>query len=388
MYKKLLLIFLLVTASLLILEYFVNTWMDPYVLSSKTGWVSNQEIRVTKPIKVFENKLKAVLIGNSRNNYGIDLIGDNTSDFYNLSLSGIGINEIAKLFYHTVSSNADLEVAFISLDSVCDPNDPLYASQFIDERFLISSKNKAHEVIFNKYALYASYSTLELSIAQSKAGFLNEVGRQTIFNENEYLSKGAAHGLRTKEAVTIGPQGNKESTQELSFQDYKKMCKTTSLISILNLAKKQNIKLTFFINPVNVRYWEITYQKNRLQTYLFDKKIIKDIIHASLIGANQAIKVIDFRRLNDFTLERLSYNDAAEIKYKYWYESSHFTKKFGDVITSILISDELENMATSVSLLDIDIEDDFKSQLNILKSWRLNNPDLVSEIQQAFVNTK
>jgi len=358
--------------------------IDPYVLSSSTGHISNQEIRITKPIKVLENSPQKVLIGNSRNNYSSDLIGEEHSNFYNLSLSGIGINEIAKLFYHAVySNNSNLKLAYISLDSVCDPKDFLHESKFIDERFLIKPNNNTYNILFNKYALYTSYDTLILSIENATKGFLNEVGRQTIFNEGDYLAKGAAHALRKKEEITIGAKSNKKPAQSIIFEDYIKTCETKSLVKILDIAKKENIQLTFFINPVNVRYWEIQRQKNSLQHYLFNKIIIKKTIDASLIGAKNPIKVIDFRKLNKFTLERLSYHDAADLYYEYWYESSHFTNKFGEMITNVLQHDEYNNTAISSNLLDIDIEADFKQQLNSLKNWRLNNTDLVREIEQA-----
>jgi hypothetical protein len=359
--------------------------IDPYVLSSSIGRITNQEIRITKPIKVLEIQPKKILIGNSRNNYSSEITGDDSSTFYNLSLSGIGINEISKLFYHAVySSNSNLNIAYIGLDSVCDPKDSLYISKFIDERFLISSKNQAYNIFFNKYALYTSYDTLLLSIENSTKGFLNKVGRQTIFNEGDYLVKGASHALRKKEETTIGTKVDKKSAQPILFKDYRKTCKTASLNRILNIAKKENIQLTFFLNPVNVRYWEIQFHKNGLQHYLFDKKIIKDTIYAALIGATNSINVIDFRELNEFTLERLSYEDPTDLYYKYWYESSHFTKTFGDMTSKILDSNEYNNTALSSNLLNADIEGEFKVQLNILKKWRMNNPDLVNEIQQAI----
>ena len=52
--------------------------------------------------------------------------------------------------------------------------------------------------------------------------------------------------------------------------------------------------------------------------------------------------------------------------------------------SKILDSNEYNNTALSSNLLNADIEGEFKVQLNILKKWRMNNPDLVNEIQQAI----
>lgn len=382
MYKRLFLTFLFITSALLFLVFYINTEFDPYGYNSPLTNSSFKLAKVHKPIRLLKLKPEVIVIGNSRNLYAFDKLNGDTRKFYNASLAGLSISSIANLFYHITSSpDSRLKEAYISLDNVCDPKEGAAQTFEIDGRFIISPDNSIFSVLFNKHALYTSFDTILISLDKKNNSLLNESGRQTAFNEGSYLKSGSANALKLRERSTIKGQ----SLSESSYDEFIEKCETKSIDNILDIANKNNIRLNFFINPVNVRYWEIAYQIGSLNKYLYNKKLIQDKLKSPFNKSKAMINVFDFRRLNGFTLERLSYSDKHS-SHKYWFESSHFKKELGDALMSILINKKFNHSDISTNLLDVDVEADFLSQLNILKQWKLDNPDLASEIQQAIAD--
>lgn len=381
MYKNLLFVFLLVTITLLSILFCINSKFDPYGYNAP---LTNPKLeKIHKPLKLLELRPEIIVIGNSRNLYTFDAFNSKIDNFYNASLPGLGISRIAELFYHAASTpNSIIKEAYLSLDQICDQNDSDITFE-VDKRFLIGPENSIYNVLFNKYALYTSLDTLLLSINMPKKPVLNQRGRQIVFNEGNYQTRGSANALITREKSNIKGQNVSQS----SYADFVAKCDTTSIDNILAVASKMNIEITFFINPVNVRYWEIARQTGSLNTYLFNKKLAKDKLKSPFNKHKAVVRLFDFRKLNEYTLERLSYHDKHS-SHRYWYESSHFKKEFGKIIMSNMDSDSITPTKLGGNLLDIDIDADFQIQLKILDEWELINPDLVAEIERAISNTK
>jgi len=290
------------------------------------------------------------------------------------------MSEVSQLFYHaTFAPNSQIKKAYITLDAICDSK----TSNFIDKRFLITPTTSYSKVILNKYTLYTTTNTLALSLLHTpEYAYINQFGRQTIFDEGKYIAKGLGHSLKDREQMSIGNYNPTKKTSKPSYISYQQKCKTQSLEQIIAIAVEKKISLFFFYNPINVRYWEISHIKGSLNDTLFSKKLAKQTLYKYKDTALD-IKVFDFRQLNSYTLERLSYKDKHK-NHTYWYESSHYKKSLGDILMEAMTNKNPRDNTLFNELLTSDIEENHKHQLRLLNNWREDNLDIVAEIHKTI----
>jgi hypothetical protein len=349
--------------------------------------VDNKSIKIFKPYDVIDKSPSIVIIGNSRNYYSFSPQDTETTDTYNLSFPGIGVVQIRSLFEHIIRSEIDIREFIISLDSFCDPLSIRSMTNSLDDRVLISNDNSLIKTKINKVLLYlsldASYTSYR-NINKPDNNYLTTDGRAVWFNEFNYHEKGPGNALFKRESRNIIRRvNNSDKITATNYNDYKKQCQTNNLDFIIDSAITNNIKINFFLNPVNARYWEIYNSFNELETYVhFPKKLIKEKLK-NIPGVYQHLFTgMDFLRLNTFTMEPLSYFDQKERNY--WYESSHYKASFGNVLLLTILNKEFNNSNLVKDLKLVDLDLDYSNQITMLNQWRTSNSKLKEEISRSI----
>lgn len=319
----------------------------------------------------------SVVISNSRNYYSLDPSKLKNNGIYNLSLTGITIDQIYKLFRHAVSI-APIKEAYIGLDSICVE---ATGSDSIDERFLAT--NYWHIDLYLKKFLFtiSSQATLETfnTIRGKATSGLDAYGRQTVFNEFDFKNKGHSFALDGRDAVKINAE-RKIAEDLSSYSTFKKTCDITPLNKILDLAHERNVHLTFFINPVNMRYWEIQYRLGTFDRYYYLKRIALEAIENFAQRNNEVPpKIYDFNVASNITTEPLSANAPTEPTY--WYESSHHKMIVGDMMVEALKTKTGNISSPYYSILSLDnLDKNFKSNKEAFLKWRSGNKGILKEI--------
>ena len=389
MYKKFISTFFIFAFLIFCGQLIVNYYFDPYGFSGKLKHIDSKAVKIFKPYDVIKKDPSTIIIGNSRNYYSFSPLDTKNDNTYNLSFPGIGIAQIRSLYEHILKAELDIEELIITLDSFCDPLTIRSISNSLDDRVLISDDNPQIRTIVNKVLFYlsldASYTSYR-NIRKPKDNYMSVDGRAVKFNEYNYLNKGPGNALIERETRNILRRVNRpRSIKASSYSDYKKQCETSNLDFIFNSAIENNIKVSFFLNPVNARYWEISANFDGLQSYVhYPKKLIQEKLNSVPESHQHLFEGFDFLRLNAFTLEPLSYSDLEENTY--WYESSHYNLAFGNILLANIFNRDFERTQLVADLKYINLDNDFLQQKSLLQEWRDNNPDLKGEILNSIEN--
>lgn len=389
MYKKFISTFFIFAFLIFCVQLIVNYYFDPYGFNGKLKHIDSKAVKIFKPYDVIDKDPSTVIIGNSRNYYSFSPEHTGKNSTYNLSFPGIGIAQIRALYEHILKAEIAIEELIITLDSFCDPLTIRSISNSLDDRVLISDDNPQIRTLVNKVLFYlsldASYTSYR-NIRKPKDNYMSSDGRAVKFNEYNYPRKGPGNALIERESRNIFQRVNRtNSIKATSYADYKKQCETSNLDFIINSTIENNIKVSFFLNPVNARYWEIYAYFDGLSSYIhYPKKLIQEKLK-NIAEENQYLfEGYDFLRLNAFTLEPLSYSDIEERTY--WYESSHYNLAFGNILLSNIFDEDFERTQLVANLKEIDLDMDFEQQKSLLQEWRENNPELKKEILNSIEN--
>lgn len=361
-----------------------NYTIDPY--GFRTGYTYS-DARINKPYAVAALQPATIIIGNSRNYYSFEPANTKLVNAYNLSLPGIGIAPIRKLFEHSVNTS-NIHKAIISLDNICDPDIKSINKYEVDSRFLVNSNNSQSAVFINKVLLYflidTTKSSFRLLIHKSPTSRINRNGRRPIFNESGFATVGYAIPLINRDKSLIISRLKSKQKPPRSYEEYKGSCKTSNFEKIIKIANENNINVSFFINPRNIRYWEIDQQiKHTNNTKLYSKRLIQDIIQSIPPEQRMNFSGFDFLKLNSYTTEKLSSTDSSTVP-EYWYESSHYQLGFGDIILNAIVDNDFSNGELVSNIKTEDFEKSFVVQQSFLSEWEKVNPSIVLEITDAI----
>lgn len=388
MFKSLFLQIIAFFAILEMLLFAFNFTVDPFGINHSPP-KNDKFYKVTKPAQIVLTQPSTIVIGNSRNNYSFDVSRLQTSGAYNLSFLGATIEDIRKLFGHAVAT-APIKHAYVTLDTVCTTKKSRdQSNQVLDDRFLagIHSPTYARLQMFLVNLSYQSTMRGLLYFHRGNQSQFDSSGRITTFDEFEYKTKGPAFAMVKRDhwnaESNIADTHNPES-----YEDYKSSCDTSDLEHIVSLARSKNIQLTFFFNPVNMRYWVIQDKLGKLDQHYYARKLAFETIAQAY--ANDPVTmpdIYDFNIVSSITTDKLSASDDQESPY--WYESSHYKKIVGDEMLDIM-SGRKADVADSSRVYKINPETfDAFYQRNEASfyEWQRKNPWIGEEIDQILNET-
>ena len=289
-----------------------NLYLDPYGVFSKNMnkqvTEPNQNLIKTRYILKNIEKHNAFLFGNSRvGKINVQNLSGNYN-FYNMTYSeGVPLEHLnnIKLF---LKSGVEIDRVIVCLDEI---------SCFIDpESHLDQPLRKAY---INKYNPLLSYLYLKPSIGIIKRNLT--VNKDKFYTEGFYngiYENGSRGFMPNKKDVYIN-QNIKSHINDSIFESAywtdnnssKNVAKSIEAIkSIISICNYNNISLTFFINPINIK----TYKKaceNGFLDFLEKLHLITDFY--------------DFSGLNEITTNNFNY-----------YETSHYRPLVGEIIVNEL----------------------------------------------------
>ena len=336
---KTILFFIIVILLLLSIGLF-NYTIDPYMIfggpiipginTIKPCIKTNT--RLNKAYAIKNNTHSAIILGNSRVQYGIypEKKRQGVPNFYNLGLPGATIYECLRYFQHA-SHEQKLEKVMLMLDfNACFTNSKV-SSDFDEDSLSVDINGGINRNIVKRALSLWSSNTLNASFVTlfnqvgpplSKNGFLTypkrNIGIREAFLHNEIgLIPGYVNNLPL----------NKKDVTLTSFLDFK------SFESIIEHAYQKRIDLRIGISPSHAREFQIIKEIGIWELFeLWKKKLV--YINESLAEEKglKPFPIFDFSGYNQFTTEKILDNNRDRMK---WYhESSHYTKELGNKILS------------------------------------------------------
>ncbi len=348
--KQLALIFLLFLLSAAGFNYVI----DPYVLfdSMRVSGLSDLKpaaagrVRMSKPYQVRNFSPKGIIVGNSRPEMGLDPEHDCWPEFsrpvYNLGLPGAGIRMQARTLEHALYKN-QVELVLWGLDFadfLTAQSDPSKTYEWPDspkeyEQSLIiradGSQNPGY--LFKKIE---DYLTVAFSL-DTAVDSLKTVAQQADKNASTRLRNGFNPAndyhpiLSTEGQYVLFAQKNREIDERLStpyltvFPYAKRQSEDfSSVMLLLEYAKKEGVKVILFINPYHIDYLSAIYLHNLWGQFDAWKYRLLEI------ADQYQVDLWDFSGLSEYNTEPAPTNGDKDARLIWFWEPAHYKKAVGD----------------------------------------------------------
>lgn len=370
-YRNIFLMFILLTASNSLMIGAINAFVDPYnVVNSQALKRINQlkpesdkDARQFKAVNVMRLKPKAVFLGNSRTDIGLDPSHPAlapSSPTYNLAIPGGDMYEAMRYFQHALANQPDLKQVVIGIDLVA-----------FEHRDNIGELDPKQEAILGKTGylqnlpgLVFSTDTLLSSFSTVLSNVTDEPVRENYLSNGRLLRSNPPH-LSTQEVFKLHLE---KAYFNLWYKNYRLSQKQLdALQTIVETCQKEGIDLKVFISPSHVTQWEAVHAAELWSTFETWKREVVKIT-----------PVWDFSGYNSITAEPLSDNMQNYL------ESSHYVKEIGDLVLNRLFDHQLEKVPNDFGVLITpkNIEAHLAEIREQRKQWATQNADLVQLVQR------
>jgi hypothetical protein len=369
MYKTFIKKVLFLSLSVMLLFGLFNFFIDPYSIvnlvriegiNKNKPYIDNNS-RLTKAAQIIDKKPEVVILGSSRVEFGInpDSKYFNDAAVYNAGLANASIYEMYRYLEHSIAQR-NLKKAVIGLDFFAffirkhsdgfDESVLGYSSILPYMRYFFSLDmfNDSKDTIKkqNKLVMHNSkgfLSNLDEKIAQTKKnGYRNEF----LVNEVSYIRE---------------TYSKFEENRNKNFYRY--------FEDLLLVSYENSVELTLFISPVHARQLEALDIAVGYEEFQDWKKRLVDI--NLKVARNLDVKpynIWDFSGYNSVTTEEFPANNGAMT----WYwESSHYTSKTGDLILKKAKNNECDGVPSDFGVLisEENIDSYLKEQKLLREKW-------------------
>ncbi len=355
--KKYLTVYLCAFAVILGLCISFNLVIDPFGViflvdlpgfnHKKAG--QGRQARLSKAGVISAIKPKAIILGNSRAEYGIDPEhpGWSTRPVYNAALTDSNSYEMLRYFQHA-NSIQPLEQVLVMVDL---PQFNAYKQftmpDFREGRLAITLDEKPNQfyrvydfipTLFSLKALFESMDTLRKSIVDKQVTYLfngqRDWHKDLLFNVANSLG-GYSVIFKVEERSMIRIRAKNGDSQRIeSF--YKPETRVNGfdwLRRLLRIAIRDKVKVYIAINPSHARYWEM----HRLMgSWFFWEEWKRELVRVvEEEGTRSGIKPFplwDFSGFNPLSMERVPQPNDKTTKMEWYLESSHYTSALGDLL--------------------------------------------------------
>ena len=322
-----------------------NGYYDPYEIyhfpDNDLAAIEKPELeshlRLHKAYVVKKVKPDSILIGTSRVLVGMDPHNSAlpAGRWYNLALTGASIYEILRYIQH---ANAVRPLKTIVLDVEYGSFDPYlhHKPDFDETRLAVDRQGNTNPVFLKDYLrTLFSYDALKDSLALATGpGDLLQPILGDGSRENDFRSVVRAGGHRklvdgiSKRLLKIYHQ------RQLHPIDIRQKRADLYLAyeQILRLAHRDRINLVMFVPPTHAVYLEIRKMAGLWQDFKTWREKIVEINNRVAREMNRPpFPIWDFSGFNEYTEEEVP--AEGELREMNWYwESSHFKRKLGDII--------------------------------------------------------
>ncbi len=164
------------------------------------------------------------------------------------------------------------------------------------------------------------------------------------------------------------------------------------LYSIIELAKKNNIRLTLFINPTHARLQHLDLLFNsKNQPDDWKRAVVKAVKDADdSYPDTHPITVWDFSIINDMTAEPLPRDKQALMTW--YFDPSHFNEKLGDLVIKVIFTGEPartpKGQQFGFLLTEENIEDQIRMHHRSINNWKANQAEAFQELEFKIAKKK
>ncbi len=334
----------------------VNVLVDPFgvfhvveikgINNVKTGQAGHVRMAKAGTMRAF--KPRAVILGNSRAEYGInpEHPGWRAAPVYNLAISGANIYEIVRYFQHAHGIQP-VKQALLMLDL-----NQFYAywknaNDFTEDRLSVTFDEKR-----NPYYYLSDFIPTTLS-KEALTESTNTLVRSARKRTTTYLANGQRDWhddiLFRTAMERYGSYSTLFSVEEKSMFARRKRSVTPYVESFVNhetganvfdpfrrlvqIAIRDNVDLRLAFSPSHARYFEV----HRLvgNWYLWEqwKRTLVRIVEEEAAKAGvKPFPLWDFSGFNSLTMELVPTPEDKKTHMKWYFESSHYTTDLGDLI--------------------------------------------------------
>jgi hypothetical protein len=120
---------------------------------------------------------------------------------------------------------------------------------------------------------------------------------------------------------------------------------------LINAAKKNNIEITFFINPYHFSYLQTLVDKGQWENFLLWKKTLVEYL---AVTKHTKFGLWDFSGFSDVVNEKVPLKTPRKQMQWFW-EPAHYRKELGDIILTTLYNDSpsLPNFGRKLTIENI-----------------------------------
>jgi len=346
----------ILTISLATLNYIV----DPYILFQPQGIfgfnskkpAAAARSRLSKPYNVIKVNPKTIVVGNSRPEMGLDPKSscwpDQYGTVYSLTFPGAGFYAQVRALLHAVEGT-NVENIVLAVDF----SDFLYKRQYeksfkkeiiwpknnseFFKRFLIDINGKENKNYYlNKVQDYTmtlfSLDTINDSIYTIMAQGNNVADRTELgFNPaKDYLEIIHFEGSWVLFEQKHGDLVKRFSKKGMTIYDSDQWSiELEALKRVVEMAERENIQLTIFINPYHYSYLEIIHDKGYWGEFKNFKKSLVDTV--AKYGKGK-VGLWDFSLYSEYTVTPIPKKGSELKKTSFFWEPAHYKKELGDLM--------------------------------------------------------
>lgn len=318
---------------------------------------------------------------------------------YNLGLSAGNSYMMLRYFQHAHRIQK-IDKCLLTLDFFAFNTHFENIPEYQERRLSVSADGSANFVhkfydlpwlLFNIDNIFKSWETIKLQNKYENLFYLSN-GQQDKQSFKNFLQRRNGHreAFLTNEKVYINrvyfPRPHQkyefgtEINPELMLDHYRR---------ILEIAYKDNIEVTIVINPSHARQWEVirvTKLWDKFETW--KKKLVEINEEEALKADSVSFPVWDFSGYNSLTTEAVPPLGDITTEMKYYYESSHFKEKVGDMVLSRIYN--YPNFQTTlpddfgVKINSKNLDSHLKQIRESQQRYQQNYPNDVKEIEQLL----
>lgn len=313
----------------------------------KTGQGDHVRMGKAGAVRVF--KPQAVILGNSRAEYGInpEHPGWETEPVYNLAISGSNIYEILRYFQHAHGIRPVKQALFM-LDLNQFNAYWENAGDFTESRLSINIDGQPNNYYYLSDLVSTTLSTKALS--QS----INTIWRSAARKSTTYLANGQRDwhdDLLFRTAMQQhGSYANLFSVEEQSlfstrrknrvppyvesfFNQKSRMNVFDSFRRLVQISIRDNVDLRLAIGPSHARYFESYRLMGNWFLWEEWKRTLVRIVEEEAAKARvKSFPLWDFSGFNPLTMELVPPPNDKKTHMKWYFESSHYTTDLGDLV--------------------------------------------------------